>query len=141
MGPVILRVTNLNESSLRMYDPKLFEGVRDADHFYAMFATATRHALVDHQRHRKAKKRGGGFNRLPLDVVLNGFHEEGIDIVELNDELEKLRNIHPRYADAIELKYFAGMTVPEIAKQLNVSISTVEADLRFARAWLGRDKS
>ncbi len=98
-----------------MYDPKMFEGILDADHFFAVLAIATKHALIDHSRNRKAKKRGGGLHSLPLDIVLTQLQEEGIDIVELNDELEKLRSISPRCADVIDMFYFARMTVQEIA--------------------------
>ena len=61
-----------------------------------------------------------------------------VDLVELDEALDQLEALSPRQSRIVELRFFAGLTVPEVADCLGVSVATVEADWRLARAWLGR---
>jgi RNA polymerase sigma factor (TIGR02999 family) len=104
--------------------------------FLAAAAQAMRRVLVDHARARAAAKRGGGRAALPLDGVLDYFAEQRLDLLGLHEALDRLAGLHARQAQVVELRFFGGYTVEEIAEQLEVSVSTVESDFRKATAFL-----
>ena len=108
-------------------------------HFFAVAAQAMRRILVDHARAHLRQKRGGGAHRITLDdaVALSPQREE--DVLALDEALEKLAQLDERQAKIVELRFFAGMTVEEVAESLGVSKRTVEADWTMARAWLLRE--
>jgi RNA polymerase sigma factor (TIGR02999 family) len=108
----------------------------DRRHLYAAAAQAMRQVLVDHARRRGATKRGGGRARVPLDQVLAAFDQQGLDVIELHQALDRLAQAHQRQAQVVTLRFFGGLSVPEVALTLEVSDTTVESDWRFARAWL-----
>lgn len=105
-------------------------------HFLAAVAQAMRHVLVDHARARASLKRGEGRASVALDAVLHGFEEQSLDVVELSDALEWLQARDPDLARLIELRYFAGLSIPETAAVLGTSASTVERSWRIGRMWL-----
>ena len=107
------------------------------DHSAVMAAGATiiRRLLVDYARKRRSQKRGGPQGRgLPLKSSYS--IKKTIDVLEINDAIEHLAKLHPRAAQVVDLKFFAGMTYQEIGGQLGVSLRTVKNDWRFAKAWL-----
>jgi RNA polymerase sigma-70 factor, ECF subfamily len=107
-------------------------------HFFAVAAKAMRHILVDHARAEHAAKRGGGWSRISLDGNLAPSGQSIVDMIALDDALSGLAALDPRQAQIVELRFFGGMTVEEVAQVLGVSRSTVEEDWRMARAWLSR---
>lgn len=117
-------------------DAAAFEG---RGHFLAVAARAMRQILVDHARARHRVKRGGEWQRIGLDDV-DMIPREGaagtVDLVELDGVLDELRELSPRQADVVELRFFAGLEVAEVADALGTSERTVARDWRFARAWL-----
>jgi RNA polymerase sigma factor (TIGR02999 family) len=116
--------------------------VHDRAHFMAVAATAMRQILVDHARARSAAKRGGGARRVPLEALDTPDRATAPEEVLAMDEcLQRLEALEPRQARVVEMRVFAGMTVPEAADALGVSTRTVELDWRMARAWLGRELS
>lgn len=109
---------------------------QDRAHFFALAATTLRRILVDHARAKQAKKRGGEASRVPLS---DRFTVESLDPVELlaiNEAVEKLGRMHERLARIVDVRFFAGLTIEETAHVLGVSQSTVKTDWKFARAWL-----
>ena len=99
-----------------------------------------RRVLIDHARARKAERRGGRRSRAPLDAVVDVVQQKSrIDLVALDDALERLAQTCQRHADVVVLKFFGGMTTHEIAQHLQISKSTVESDWRLSRAWLSRE--
>jgi RNA polymerase sigma factor (TIGR02999 family) len=126
-----------NEAYLRLSGKKRATG-KDRGHFCAIASRAMRQILVDHARRRKSAKRGGGLADSPLDSIVLAV-ADAVDLVELDIALEKLRRLDPREASIVELRFFAGLTVPEIAQALGVSRATVERDWAAARAWLHRE--
>lgn len=108
-------------------------------HFFGAVATIMRRILVDHARRRSRDKRGGGIAVVPLD---EGFEpaappaSEGVDVEALDRALVRLATVDARQARIVELRYFAGMTVEEIAQVVGVSPGTVKRDWTVARAWL-----
>jgi RNA polymerase sigma factor (TIGR02999 family) len=109
------------------------------NHFFAVAAQAMRRILVDHARSRQRDKRGGGRARVALDEACALSPQKDEDVLALDEALEKLASIDPRQAKVVELRFFGGMNVDEVAKALGVSKRTVEGDWTFARAWLARE--
>ena len=97
-----------------------------------------RRILVDHARRKGATKRGGDARRVPLDA-LDLSEEQGVDMLELDDALERLRALEPRQARVLELRFFGGLSIEETAAILDVSPGTVKGDWRVARAWLQQE--
>jgi RNA polymerase sigma factor (TIGR02999 family) len=97
-----------------------------------------RQVLVDHARQRNRKKRGGGRKRVPLDSTLlfRDEHSGQVDVELLDGALERLTQIDARAAEVVQLRFFGGLGCPEIAGLLGISLSSVERDWRYARAWL-----
>jgi RNA polymerase sigma factor (TIGR02999 family) len=108
---------------------------KNRGHFFAVASQAMRRVLVDHARRRRAMKRGGGVAPSPLDSMVVAM-ERTVDLVELDVALERLAKADLQEARVVELRFFAGLTVPEIAVVLGVSTATVEREWAAARAWL-----
>ena len=120
--------------------------LQDRSHFFAVASTAMRRILIDHAKHRLAEKRGGGAVHVTLDAAAWGdagtvATAEPDTLLSLDEALTRRGALHPRHAKAIELRYFAGLTLEEAAQVLGTSAPTVMRDLRFAQAWLARDLS
>ncbi|MBK8976806.1 MAG: sigma-70 family RNA polymerase sigma factor [Planctomycetes bacterium] len=113
-------------------------GFNDRVHFLAVAARAMRQVLVNHARDRRARKRGGDAQRVPLDECLDVVERQTGDLVALHDTLERLAQDDERQARIVELRVFGGLTIEEVAAALGVAPTTVKADWRFARAWLQR---
>jgi RNA polymerase sigma factor (TIGR02999 family) len=111
-------------------------GWESSAHFYGAAAIAMRYVLVDHARARLAQKRGGGRARLDFETTDVSFDSASEDIIALDELLARLESHHPRQAELLSLKFFAGLTDAQIAQVLDVSEKTVQRDFRFARAWL-----
>jgi RNA polymerase sigma factor (TIGR02999 family) len=110
----------------------------DRAHFFAMAARVMRHVLVDHARRNRAAKRGGSACRVSLDEASPAGRPLELEVVALDEALEELAALDPDQARIVELRFFAGMTVEEVAAALGVSAATVQRDWRTARAWLYR---
>jgi RNA polymerase sigma factor (TIGR02999 family) len=109
-----------------------------ADHAYllAAAARAMREVLIDHARRRAAGRRGARWRRVSLDSVVDYFEARNLDILAVHEALDRLADLNARQSQVMTLRYFGGLTVPEIAAALGVSVVTVERDWRLARAWL-----
>jgi RNA polymerase sigma-70 factor (ECF subfamily) len=128
----------VNEAVLKLLRADALAPCEDRRHVVAAAARAMREVLVDHARRRAADKRGGGRPPVPLDTVLAWYEERTGDLLALNDALDALARQDDRLAAVVTLRFFGGMTVPEVAESLGVSVSTVEGEWRLARAWLRR---
>ena len=120
-------------------------GLKGRTNGLALAAQAMRRLLVDHGRHQKRDKRGGGVAPLVLDDLLQVAATGGAlpveDLLTLEDALTRLEAIDPRGAQVVTLRFFSGLSVPEVAEHLGVSVRTVEGDWTHARAWLKRELS
>ncbi len=114
---------------------------KDRAHFFAVCAAVMRSILADYARKRRALKRGGDGNRVSLSGIETPSGTDEIDVLALDEALGRLAALNERQARIVECRCFSGMTVEEVARVLDVSVSTVEADWRMARAWLGVELS
>ncbi len=138
-GHTLQTTALVHEAWMRLAGTEL--PANDRAHFLALAAGSMRRVLVDHARRRKADKRGGDAARVELDDGLAISPEPSIDLVELNDALDRLAEVDPRKARIVELHYFGGLEQADIATVMEISLSTVEKDLRLARAWFRQQLS
>ena len=134
----LLQTTALvNEAYLRLHETNRIHW-HDRNHFYAVAARAMRRVLVDFARARKQHKRNGG-RQVSLDEALTIGGDRSADIVALDNALTALGKLDRRQSQVVELRFFGGLTEPDIARVLGVSPRTVSSDWRLARSWLLRE--
>lgn len=109
--------------------------------FYALAAQVMRRILVDHARSTNAEKRGGGAARMTLDESAVAVGTPIVELIALNEALDQLAGVSPRQARVIELRYFGGLNVEEMADLLDVSPATISRDQKTAEAWLAHAMS
>lgn len=114
-------------------------GWENRAHLFGAAAKAMRCVLVDHARARMAAKRGGGEAHVYLDEALAVFEERNLDVLALDQALERLAAFDPRKAQMVELRFFGGLTNAQTAQVLGISEPTVERDWQLARAWLRKE--
>lgn len=108
----------------------------DRRHFFAIASTAMRRILVNHAKAKKAEKRGGGRAPIALDEAQAVFEERAIDLLALDEALDRLAAIDPDQARLVELRFFGGMTMEQVADQLDISPRAAHYEWSAARAWL-----
>lgn len=144
-GDYTLDTTALvHEAYLKLVDQSRV-GVESRAHFFALASRAMRHILCNYARGKRALKRGGDLERVPLDerqlpAGRAGPSDETSDLLaELDDALRRLEELEPRQGKVVECRFFGGMTVEETATALGVSARTVKRDYAVAQAWLQRE--
>jgi RNA polymerase sigma factor (TIGR02999 family) len=125
----------VNEAYLRLIDQKNVNWQNRAQ-FFGIAAEMMRRILVNHALERRAAKRGGGALRVSMEVAVNSFEQKDVNLVALDDALKNLATIDARQCKIVEMKFFGGLTVAEIAEVLQVSSDAIERDWKMARAWL-----
>ena len=131
----------VNEAYLRLVD-RDDVGEGDRERFLRIAAQAMRRVLVDHARGRQAAKRGGGsgaWEKVTLDEAVAPSGCETVDLVALNDAMDRLAEKKARLSEVVELRFFGGLSIDETARVLGVSDTTVDNDWFVARAWLARE--
>ena len=128
----------VHEAYLRMVDQTSVTW-QNRSHFFGIAAQAIRRILVDHARARHALKRGGHRLRLTLNEEVAGGADSELDLLAIDDALHKLKELSERQCRIVELRFFSGLSVEEVADLLGVSARTVKGDWRVARAWLKRE--
>ena len=123
----------VHEAYLRLVDQKN-PNWQSRSHFFGVAARLMRQILVDHARKKHAGKRAG--IKVSLEEVVSFQNERSRDLIALDSGLDALEKIDPRKCKAVELRYFGGLSMDEIARALDVSPVTVRRDLRMAEAWL-----
>jgi RNA polymerase sigma factor (TIGR02999 family) len=108
-------------------------------HFCAIAAHSMRQILIERARARGAQKRGGARHRVTLDEALVAGGERSIDLVALDEALERLAAFDPEQARLVELRFFGGLTVEETAEAMSISAATVKRHWAVASAWLARE--
>lgn len=129
----------INEAYLKLIDQRDVKWQNRA-HFFAIAAQAMRRILVDYARERKREKRGGAAENLPIEEALTIVSQEkSVDLVALDEALNKLAQFDERQAKVVELRYFSGLSIDETAEVLEVSNVTVRRDWNMAKAWLHQE--
>ncbi len=108
-------------------------------HFFAVGAQAMRRILVDHARQHRAAKRGGGRQLIALDEKLLPGARRNEDLLAVDDAMAKLAQLDPQQARMVELRFFGGLTMAEVAEVLGMSKRSVEREWTMVRAWLRRE--
>jgi RNA polymerase sigma factor (TIGR02999 family) len=137
-GHTLQTTALIHEAYLRLIDAKDIHWQSRA-HFFAIAANLMRRVLVDHARRRDAYKRGGANLRLTLDESIAVANEVDVDLLAIDQALDRLATIDPQQARIVELRFFSGLSVEETAAALGVSPKTVKRDWSVARAWLRRE--
>jgi RNA polymerase sigma factor (TIGR02999 family) len=134
-----LETTDLvHEAYLKLFDQTRLS-VNDRSHFYAVAAMAMRQILVDQARRRTAHKRGGGAPHVELEAARVSVESRAEEILSLDEALRRLTTVDERLGRVVELRFFGGLSVEEVAEVLEVDPRTVKRDWRKARALLYRD--
>jgi RNA polymerase sigma factor (TIGR02999 family) len=129
----------VHEAYLRLADQKHLRA-ENRMHFYAIAANTMRRVLIEHARRRMAQKRAGGL-RITLHTGMDVAEDRAPDVVVLDEALSKLSEIDARKSQAIELKFFGGLSTEEIGQVLGISVATVGRELRLGQAWIRREMS
>ena len=125
----------VNEAYLKMVDINQISWQNKA-HFVAVAANQMRRILVDHARRRNAFKRGGEFHILTLNDEIDKAADETTELIELDDALTELARMDALKAQIVEMRYFGGLTMDEVAEVLGVSVITVKRHWKMTKAWL-----
>ena len=137
-GQTLQPTALVHEAYLRLVDQTRVEW-KNRGHFFAVASQAMRRALVDHARSRDAAKRGGGAEPEPLGVeVPTPTPMPPIDVLALDQALDRLAAADPELARVVELRFFGGLSMEDTASALGISLRTAQSDWAFARAWLYR---
>lgn len=108
-------------------------------HFFAVAAQVMRHLLIDHARSKRYARRGGSTVRITLDENVAASPGESVDLLALNEALDRLDAIDERKRRIVELRYFSGLSVEETAEVLGLSVITIKREWLKAKAWLYRE--
>jgi RNA polymerase sigma factor (TIGR02999 family) len=137
-GHTLQTTALVNEAYIRLVDWKNVQWQNRA-HFYAVSAQIMRRILVDFARARDYAKRGGGTRKISLDEAAMISGGRGRDLVALDEALNALAELDDRQSRVVELRFFGGLSLEEVAEVLKVSVGTVRRDWSLARAWLHRE--
>jgi RNA polymerase sigma-70 factor (ECF subfamily) len=133
--PLVYDELRVIEAYLRLINQQRVDW-RNRAQFFGLAAHMMRRILVNHAESRGAQKRGGGMNKVPLDEVAVVFEEEPLDLLALNEALLQLATMDKLKSEIVEMKFFGGLTIDEIAEVTKMSTASVEREWAFARGWL-----
>lgn len=136
-GHTLLTTDLVHEAYLRLVDQKRVQWQNRA-HFFGIAAQLMRRILVDHARGKKRVKRGAGAQRVSLNEVVPVATDSKVDILAIDQALTRLAEIDERKAKVVELRFFGGLEIDEVADFLELSPITVSRDWKMAKAWLHR---
>ncbi len=139
-GASISATPKIDQQTLAEMMPEVYEELRRLDraHFFAIFARIMRETLTNYAVARQRKKRGGAD---PAERALEFYEQRKIDIGALDAALKDLEALDPKQAQIVELRFFIGLTVPEIASLMQISPATVKREWSTAKIWLRRELS
>lgn len=124
----------VHEAYAKLVDVKV--SWQDRAHFFSLAARMMRRLLVDHANAKNAAKRGGGAIKVTLNESKTPANDANADLLDLDEALSALTELDPRKAELIQLQYFGGLSFREMEEVTGLSSSTLDRELRFARAWL-----
>lgn len=139
-GHTLQTTALIHEAYVRLVDQRNMQWQNRA-HFFGIAAQMMRRILVDHARSKKRVKRGGSEIRVSLDDVNVAAKGQDLDVVALDEALDRLAQIDEQQSRVVELRFFSGLSVEETAEVMGISKSTVKRDWSMAKAWLHRELS
>jgi RNA polymerase sigma factor (TIGR02999 family) len=131
----------VHEVYLRLVDVEKAQKWHSRGHFFAAAAEAMRRILIDQARKKHSLRRGGAMQRQDIEGVAIAVPEPSLDLLAVNEALERFEQIDPVKARLVKLRYFAGLTIPQIAEALGISSTTADRYWSYARAWLHAELS
>ena len=137
-GQTLQATALVHEAFVRLVGPADAPKWNSRRHFFAAAAEAMRHILIDNARRKQAVRHGGGRVRVPLDDLADAATSPDA-LLAIDDALTRLAAAEPAKAELVKLRFFAGMTTPEAAAALGISVASAERWWAFARAWLYSD--
>ncbi len=140
-GQTLQSTALVHEAFLRLVDVEKAQHWDSRGHFFAAAAEAMRRILIDQARSKESLRRGGNMQRhdvMQMEIVIS---EPCVDLLSLNDALERFEHRDPDKALLIKLRYFAGLTIPQAAEALGISTTTADRHWAYARAWLHAELS
>lgn len=138
-GQTLQPTALVHEAYLRLVQPDQPLHWDGRGHFFAAAAEAMRRILVESARRHAAVKHGGGRRRQDVQQVDPPDGVGEVDVLELDEALQRLAAAHPRKAELVKLRYFAGLTLAEVSVCLGISTATADRDWAYAKAWLHRE--
>jgi RNA polymerase sigma factor (TIGR02999 family) len=135
-GQTLQATALVHEAYLRLVDVEQVQHWESRGHFFAAAAEAMRRILVDRARRKNTLRVGGGGRRVDLDQVEPEVADQNLDLLALNEALERLEQYDPRRADLVKLRFFAGLSISAAAEALGIARSTAIADWAYAKGWL-----
>jgi RNA polymerase sigma factor (TIGR02999 family) len=135
-GQTLQATALVHEAYLRLVGGDRPQKWNSRGHFFAAAAEAMRRILVEQARQKRSLKGGGAFHRVSPTVNYPETQQPVLDLIALNQAIEKLEKERPRQAELVKLRFFAGLTVDQAASILGISSSTADTDWSYARAWL-----
>jgi RNA polymerase sigma factor (TIGR02999 family) len=135
-GQTLEATALVHEAYLRLVGDQRGQPWHGRGHFFAAAAEAMRRILVDNARRKRRPKHGGGRQRVDPDLNLLAADSRSVDLLALDDALTRLAEESPARSELVKLRFFAGLTVPEAAEVLGISVSTAERHWTYARTWL-----
>jgi RNA polymerase sigma factor (TIGR02999 family) len=138
-GQTLQSTALVHEAYLRLIDRDTVQQWNGRGHFFAAAAESMRRILVEQARRKGRIKRGSAYKRVDLDAVEIAGPVSTDDLLALDEALTRFAQKHPRQAELVKLRYFAGLTVAEASQALGISTTTADRYWTYARAWLYRD--
>jgi len=135
-GQTLQATALVHEAYLRLVGGEAAQRWSSKGHFFAAAAEAMRRILVDNARHKKSQRAGGERKRVEVDLDDCAVPGPQLDILVVDEALQELKARDPRAAELVKLRYFAGLTMPEAAQVLSVSLATAENDWAYAKSFL-----
>ena len=135
-GQTLQATALVHEAYLRLVDVEKARHWDSRGHFFAAAAEAMRRVLIDNARRRRSQRRGGGGERRTLEGLEAAAPASDDELLAVNDALERLQQVDPPKAELVKLRYFGGLTIPEAAQALGISVTTANRYWAYARAWL-----
>lgn len=138
-GQTLQATALVHDAYVRLVDVDQVQHWNSRGHFFAAAAEAMRRILIDQARQKQTQRRGGGRARQDLDHLAIAAAEPSLDVLAVNESLERFEKVDPLKAHLVKLRYFAGLTVPQAADALGISATTADRYWSYARAWLHAD--
>lgn len=135
-GQTLQATALVHEAYLRLIGPANETGWNSRGHFFAAAAEAMRRILVERARYRQRQRHGGDFQRHDINRNEPGTDDPREDLLALNEAMTRLAALEPAAAEVVKLRYFAGLSVPQVAEMMDISVRTAHRHWSYAKAWL-----